>query len=679
MSFRVPPLLGALPLLGIAYLFPAGDGFGLWLRLAAATLVVLLPGRLVARALGLRGAASGLAWSCALVACAFALTVAVHSSLDLTLALVLAAGAFALLRCLVTDCYKPRVEAARARGLLVLAGLALGGAVWFVEGVVSGDALFHLGRIRKLDDLGALSLHAVGEFAHGGLHPGYAFPLWHAWLALVAKVAGVDPTQVALHESSILVPLALLLAFEVGRAVFRSTALGVATMLAQVATIALAPGDGGAYPLLWEPGTAARQLLVPAATALFFLFVREPSWRLGLTLAAAAGSLTFVHPTYALFLWIPLAAFVVARAALARGADWRAGLVGAVAFGLPAGLVAIWLRPIARQTVGINPGPKQLAASLRHYHGDLVVNSLSSYALKPEVVARTGSVAVAALVLVPVALLARRRRWAALVLGGTVAILALELWPLAFTHFSNAVSLSQSRRAAGFVPFAVAFAGGAAVLARLSRLGALALALALGIWLQLAYPGDFGLRTPHHAPGVAAWIALYGGAAALVVGTLLAGRRGEPGRGRRSFTALLASALFVLPVAVHGFSHWQAQTPRDAYALTPGLVRFLQRDVPARSVVFGDLETSYRITAFAPDYVVGLPPVHVADTKPNRVAERKRAVLRFFRRPTLAIPRAWGAGWLVLRRREPVAAVAALGAKRVYADDRFVVFTVPPA
>ena len=37
-----PILLLSLPLLGIARLLPA-DGFGLWLRLVAASLVLLLP------------------------------------------------------------------------------------------------------------------------------------------------------------------------------------------------------------------------------------------------------------------------------------------------------------------------------------------------------------------------------------------------------------------------------------------------------------------------------------------------------------------------------------------------------------------------------------------------------------------------------------------------------------
>jgi len=56
MSRRVSPLLLSLPLLGIARLLP-DHGAGLWLRLAAATLVLLVPGRLVARALGRSGPA----------------------------------------------------------------------------------------------------------------------------------------------------------------------------------------------------------------------------------------------------------------------------------------------------------------------------------------------------------------------------------------------------------------------------------------------------------------------------------------------------------------------------------------------------------------------------------------------------------------------------------------------
>ena len=51
----------ALPLLGLARLLPA-DGVGLWLRLVAASLVLLLPGSLVARGLRLRGASATVAF-----------------------------------------------------------------------------------------------------------------------------------------------------------------------------------------------------------------------------------------------------------------------------------------------------------------------------------------------------------------------------------------------------------------------------------------------------------------------------------------------------------------------------------------------------------------------------------------------------------------------------------------
>ena len=82
---------------------------------------------------------------------------------------------------------------------------------------------------------------------------------------------------------------------------------------------------------------------------------------------------------------------------------------------------------------------------------------------------RAGAVAVAALLFVPLAGLAMRRRWAAYVLGGFLAVAAVMLVPPLFVLFSDLVSISQSRRAAGFWPLAFAFAGGFAVLGALLR------------------------------------------------------------------------------------------------------------------------------------------------------------------------------------------------------------------
>jgi hypothetical protein len=624
----------------------------LWLRLAVATAVVLLPGLIVARALRVRSVAATLAWSVALVAGALALTFAVHGSLWLTLGLDLGAGAvaapFALLR-------RPAGERLPGGGLVLLAGVVLGALLWGIEGVLRGDAIFHLGRIRKLEDFGALSLRTVDEFKDGGLHPGYAFPLWHGWLALVARVADVDPARVVLHEPSILAPLALLVAYEMGRTVFRSAWLGIATMLAQVALIAFAPVSGGAYTSLELPGTVARQLLIPAATALFFAFVRAPSWPVGLTLAAIGMDLAFVHPTYALFLAIPLVGYVLVRARRDAGRN----VVALCAYGLPALLVFAWLEPIVSETLSHNPSAAEKAQQLRHYAGDLVVHAQGTFHLAPGMVSRGGAIAVAALVLVPLAGLASRRRWSALVLGGSVLVLVLELWSLVFPHFSDLVSLSQSRRAAGFVPFAFALAGGAAVLSRLVGPAVLPAALAAGIAIQLAYPGGVG---------VVAWIALFGGLAALVVAAF---RRGRPLE-RPGPLAAAAVALFVLPVIVHGLSHWNAAVTRDSSALTPGVLRYLRDDVPKGAVVFADLETSYRISGYAPVYVCAAPPAHVANTRANRPAARRASWLAFLRTGDLAVPRRFHAGWLVLRPHEQIARAEAQGARPVYRDASFV-------
>jgi hypothetical protein len=664
MSLRVPPLLLAVPLLGIARLLPE-HGVGLWLRLAAATLVLLLPGRLVARALGRSGPAAAFAWSVGLVAAALAFTFAVHASLSLVLVLLLIVVVVAL----PFSWRAKREPVQRARVLVALAGVGLGIALWGIEGTIKGDALFHLGRMRKLDDFGALSLRAVDEFKDGGLHPGYAFPLWHGWLALVAKLGAVDPSSVVLHESSILAPLALVLAYEMGRQVFRSTWLAIGTMLAQVAMIALAPGGGGAYTSLELPATTARQLLVPAVIALYFRFVREPTWPVALALGVAGMDLAFVHPTYALFIAIPLAGFALVRM-LATGDDLRSSAGGLLSFGLPVVAVFAWLAPIVAETRSHNPTAADKVQAFAQYASDLSVRSPSSYHLLPALFGRTGAVAVAALLLAPFAALAARRRWSAFVLGGMVFMLALELSSFLFPRFSDLVSLSQSRRAAGFVPFAFALAGGAAVLTRALRVLVLPVALAAGIVLQQLYPGDFQLHYANGGgPALVTWIALWGGLAGIVVAIVLA-RLGRGPYERPGTLAGLAVTLFVLPVAVHGFAHWNEASSPDTAALTPGLVQFLRTHVPERSVVYADLETSYRISAYAPVYVANAPPTHVADTKANDPAGRRADLLDFLRTHNLAIPRHYGAGWLVLRGHETVGQNARL----VYRDGRFRVY-----
>jgi hypothetical protein len=665
---EVAYISAAFILLGVAHVFPADTSVGLWLRLLAATIVVLVPGRLVARALGDRSAAAAVSWALVAIGVGLALTFAVHASLTLTLVVLAVVGAIALVFVRRSDVD----DLPRGRVVVLVAGLAFGIALWHVAGIVHGDAFFHIGRIRKLDELGSLSLRTVDEFRDGGLHPGYAFPLWHGFLALIAKIGGVDPAAVALHEPSVLTPVALVVALEAGYAVFRSSWLAGGAVLATVALYALAPGEGGSFATLALPGTTARQLLVPAVVATFFACVAAPSWPRAATVAAASLGLVFVHPTYALFVAIPLAAYVLVRLALVRE-DGVGGAAGLGAIAAPAAAVLAWLAPIVSETASHGPSALERRRSLAHYASDLVVSSTTSYHLRPEAFARTGAVAVAALCMVPLAALAARSRWAALVLGGSLVLLAIALSSLVFPRFADAVSLSQARRAAGFVPLAFAFAGGAAVLARLLRLAVLPVALAAGIILQHQFPGDFELGLTTGGPAAAAWIALVGGAVAFVVALVLAVRY-QPLE-RTDWLPFAAAAIFVLPVAVHGFRAWSPSVTNDGYALTAGLVRELRTRVPERSVVYADLETSYRISAAAPVYVANGPPAHVADTTSNAPYRRKRQLVRFLRTGNLGIPRGYDATWLVLTNRE--LRRLSLNLHPAYRDRRFALLRLP--
>jgi Family of unknown function (DUF6541) len=663
----------ALPALGLARLAPE-TGWGLGLRLAAATACLLVPGVLIAAALRVPGFSASFAWSFGALFVATAVMFAVHASLTLALVLLAVIGAGALVACLLWP--DPGDRPLRGQSLPALAvataGIGFGIALWVLMGhLTGGDDLFHLARVRKLDELGSLSLRSVDEFRDGGLHPGYAFPLWHAFLALVARLGGVDPTAVVQHEASVLVPVAFLVAWESGKEVFRSAWGGLAVLATSVGIFALAAGSGGSYTALALPATAGRQLFVPAVIALFFAHVGGRSYAGLATLAAATGALALIHPTYALFVLIPLAGFVVARALLGRR-EVAEGLTGLLAVVVPAAAVALWLRPIARETVSVNPSAEELQRAIQHYKGQLDVFADGSYRLAPEVLGRTGALAVAALLSVPLAVLAAKRRWAAFVLGGFVAVLLLMLIPDFFTRFADAVSISQARRAAGFVPFGFAVAGGAAVLARLTSVAALPIGLGVGTALQFAYPGDFGYELDQGGPAIVTWIALVGGAAALVVGIFLPQRLAR--LDRVDWLSAATAFLVVLPTAIHGFTHWD-EKPVTGTQLTPGLVQALREQVPGRAVVFSDDDTSYKIAAFAPVYVANALPGHVADTKTNRPYARREDAKRFFRTGDLAIPRSYGATWLVIKTAR---SKLKPDLPKAYADSEYVLYRLRP-
>ena len=682
LALRLPARLGNSTLVGVAFALPVvlllarllpAHGVGLGIRLgAAAACVLVLPGALLLRAIGWPedlgvAVAGAFTWSLGLVFVALAVTFGVGGSLWITLVLL---GVFAL-AALVPAAVVPRVESTRADLIAIAAVGALGilfaAAVWVASGPVFGDGLFHLARERKLVDFDHLSsLQVVDEFRDGGLHPGYAFPLWHAVVALVSLLAGVDPASSARYGAAVLVPLSFVLVFVAGRTLFRSNWTGAAALLAQGAQIGLAPGHGGGYTALAQPAGASRQLLLPALLALTFAYVRDRNARLLPAIAVGGLALALVHPTYALFFALVLGGFLLARALLA-GVDMSSIAAALAAVVVPAGAAAFWLLPIIRQTASHEPSTRQLLRDISHYRGQLDVTSIDSFRLAPQVIGQSGAVAIAGLLLLPLAALAPRRRWAAFVLGAALTVLVLTLVPELFARLTEAVSLAQARRLASFVPFAFAFAGGLAVLTRLIGPFVLPSALGAGVALQWAYPGHVGSRLEIGSPAAATWIAAFGGAAAFALAMAFSHRLDIE---RHGPIVTAAAACFVLPIAIAGLQHWG---PRHSgsFSLTPGLVHALRSDVPKGDIVFSDLRTSYHVSAYAPLYVASGPPAHVADTSDNRPYARRRATLRFLRTGDLRIPRRFGASWIVVDRHHTD---LRLDLPSVYSDNEFILY-----
>ncbi len=591
----------------------------------------------------------------------------VGGSLDVALWVYAGIGLVALPFALRGRAVEPRWQTL----LLAGGGLAFGVALWQVAPQLGGDALFHLARARKLAAFDGLSLDAVNEFVDGGLHPGYAFPLWHGFLALIANVAGVDPALVLRHEASILAPVAVLVAYEAGYALFRSRAAGAAVVSAQVGLIALAPGAGGAYNALALPATASRQLLVPAALALFFAYVHDRTWRLLPALAAAALAIALVHPTYAVFLCVPLGGYVLARGLMARG-EIVPGAIGLAALVLPTAAV---VRPRCCRSSSRRPRTSPTASRSSGRSCSTRASSTSSRRRATGWRPRSSAAAARSpwrrSCCVPLAALAPLRRWSAFVLGGSLAVLAVTLTSALFPAFADLVSISQARRAAGFLPFAFAFAGGMLVLASL-----LAARAAAG-----------RARSRHRAPGrLPRRLRLppagrRAGCASPGWPSSAARRRSRSPpscAGRASASAGLGSPRWrrrssCCRSRVDSARDWEAR-PRDrSHELSPGLVQALRDATRKGDVVFSDTETSYRIAAYLPLYVASAPPAHVADTEDNQPYDRRRDAGLFLKSGDLEIPRRYGADWIVVNKSRFRTEVAR---PPVYEDERYVLYRV---
>ncbi len=319
-------VLGLLPLGLLAARALALDGPAVW---CAAAIVVLVPGWAAVRLLrlerhvGMSGAipvAFGLGLAVWTVPLAVAFLFTLPFGYPLAAVLILGWGgmAYALRRPLALEAV-PLVEIAAGAA----ASVAFAFLTWRLSTGVVGDALFHVGRMRKIERVDGLSLTSISSFEDGAPHAGYAFPLLHAAWAGVARVAGVDAGTAFIQLAPLCGLAAILGIYAMTQ---RLTGWRLAGYLAAVvAAWDLCTLINGLIMQINQPPPFAFFVLAPAVVILFLASLRGVL--LGAYASAAViGVIALVHPTYA----IPCLALM---AGILAG-SWRAHLAAARSAGV---------------------------------------------------------------------------------------------------------------------------------------------------------------------------------------------------------------------------------------------------------------------------------------------------------------------------------------------------------
>ncbi len=228
-----------------------------------------------------------------------------------------------------------------AIGLAVLAALGLRTRIAF-------DTLFHVGMVRRLEQLAAPTFGNVDRVVDGGINPAYALPTWQAGMAAVAKVTGLDAATVVEAMAVVGVLFAACAAGALGRVVSGTVYGEIAGAAAYGWLRVFFPrreleGDGVAYAAL--PGNIAIDVMLVLALVVAVQLMGGRSRRDGALVALGAVAtilLVVLHANYLVYLAIiglGVVLWLLAAGPWGRAIARRLALVTAT-FGVP-GIVAL--------------------------------------------------------------------------------------------------------------------------------------------------------------------------------------------------------------------------------------------------------------------------------------------------------------------------------------------------
>jgi hypothetical protein len=583
-------------------------------------LVLMLPGWLALRALELEGELGRA--GCAPVAAALGLVawgppLALAYLIGLPLGFVIVAVACEIAALVLAVRRPPALPsagwweiAAGSAGIVAFAYLG-----WRLSLPVVGDGLFHVGLMRKLEDVSQISFGTVSPFLHGPANAGYAFPIMHAALASVARLSGTDPVTAFRDVQPLCAGLAIVSAYALGRAL--TGRRGIALLVALFVAWDLCSLLNGLVIQINQPAPFSVWVLTPAVLILFLLEIGRVR-RAAPATAAAVVSIALVHPTYAIPALV-LAAGILAGAWLAGGRRVRTPALTLAGATVLIGAISLWIYVIAIHGGRRHPVLSHPDEFLLHGRRALLM-----YPWAP--VFGRGYVLAAILLLVVVA---RYRRLLPLA-ASSVALLLLLLVPGVNTAVIAAVGMGQFHRFWQPLTWPVVAAAGACIVAAALGRWTWPLAIALALGLHQVRGVDWVWQTPTSALVVAALAAV-----PLALW--------KPSRHAPALSVSPAAVALVVALLGPWVWHWGPVVRTSAEAgpyrpepafetvrITPGVVRAFRRLPGPAPVVLGDPQRLFELFAFADIRAAVLPEARTRAVPKLDEASRNHLGQSFF-------------------------------------------------
>ena len=579
------------------------------------------------------------------------------------------------------------------RGVIAIAAVAAGAALLSGERFYGdGDSYFHAAIALKLQTLAAPTFSNIGQYLGGDGHPGYALPVWHEAIALIARLSHQPVIETMRLMPVLLAPVSVLTVAGVAQIAFRSAAASTAAAAAYVGGRILFtfPAMDGIVNAS-EPRTVASGILLPLVVALVLVVVgrvraadvgmhcSDPAaadpWVPSVVVAACATvALTYTHVSYVV--WLAMVLMGIAIVSLPRG--WhepqlrRAQLAVGVSV-LVAALVPVITLQRAIGRLQDDPqggfiGGLPLAGADVHR---VLVGHGHWLHLRADYIIWFGAVAFVGLL--GVVWLTRWLRdplvaWIPVV--GVIAGVSV-LVPPVFRLLAHAIGVAQTSRVYLIVPWVfgvaalVVLVGG--YLERLWGRGLRGRLCASGLYLAVL-GGMVGFvqlwpALPRRSapPVMPAWpVAVLIGICAAGCGiaaylgrsqsTWLRPAAAWQQRGVGIFAATLIVTIAPMPMLItkHDRVQQVIDTGPTSGIAVPGAgevgVRTrralggVMRSRP-HPVVLAEPHLAYRILALVPAYAAAVPPGHAAITARNRPYDREHAVLQFLRPGTSSADR----------------------------------------